>query len=145
MTNRLPTVVITLIVAFLFVLSAVSHAAEYDFRKTRWGMTKQEVIKSEKSKAASDEPDSLIYATKILGLDAVLLYEFINDKLMGSGYIITEKYSNENKYIEEYNDIVAALKKKYGKPHRMWGGLGGSMKNQNPQALYLKYFLLRTE
>src|SRR5208283_3101643 len=72
---------------------AVSKAApEFDFRQTKWGMSKEQVIATE-GKPASDEPEKLLYETKVTGLKAAMTFDFCDGKLARAGYALMEKYA----------------------------------------------------
>lgn len=118
--------IIASIVYLLIVLNGtVLHAASnqniddhspFDFRKTRWGMSRQDVIDVEGAPAQQDET-AIVYSDTLLGHKVIVGYIFGNDKLVKAGYTLEEKqYSNENSYVDAYNSIVEALKEKYGKP-----------------------------
>jgi len=87
------------------------------FRKTNWGMSKSQVKNTEKDtgKIMRDD-DILAYKSKVAGLDALIAYIFVDDKLVRAKYIFTEKHSNRNDYISDYTSIQKILNKKYGKP-----------------------------
>lgn len=64
---------------------------DYDFRKTRWGYSRQRVLLAEKDMQVYQQTDDvLIYRTNIAGVPALLVYTFKDNKLRAAGYI-TEK------------------------------------------------------
>ncbi len=90
---------------------------EFDFRKIKWGMNKQDVIASENDQPTARESNYIAYACKLSRLDCVLFYQFIpNGKLYQAGYYITNEHINENLFIEDYHSIDNSLRKKYGEP-----------------------------
>lgn len=113
-----------IIKVFLFLILAVllisvlSFAQEkYDFRKTRWGMSKEEVKLSEGRKPDYDNGETIAYAgEKIANLRVNVYYSFVNDKLYRGGYGLAEKYIFKNKYIDDYKKLKELLVKKYGQP-----------------------------
>lgn len=91
----------------------------FDFRKTRWGMSKKEVLKIEKEKLLStDDSTVLVFSSEINSLDCGIVYQFAEDKLAKAGYLITEEHTNKNDYINDYDNLKEILIKKYGAPLR---------------------------
>lgn len=95
----------------------------YDFRKTKWGMTKMQVKRAEKSKLLSEYDNSLRYYTKfaIPGNDSCnLSYTFIDDKLVKAEYVFMEPLDNDSDfrfsgYCYRFTLLKENLIKKYGK------------------------------
>lgn len=92
----------------------------YDFRKTRWGMTKAQVKRREKAKSIESGDENLLYYKgNIIGLDCRIFYFFDEGKLIRAGYHITDStvlHPDLNDYVADYNRLKEILKKKYGKP-----------------------------
>ncbi len=88
----------------------------FDFRKTSWGMTKDQVKNSEPSSPIRDDANALFFKGKISNLDCVYAFVFAKGKLVRSKYAITEEHTNKNDYIDDYNSLKAALTGKYGDP-----------------------------
>ncbi len=86
---------------------------EYDFRKVHWGMSKAQVKTTETGKIFKDD-DVLGYEGKVVGLDTLIAYIFVNDKLVRAKYIFIEKHTNKNDYLTDYTAIQKILGKKYG-------------------------------
>jgi hypothetical protein len=89
--------------------------SEFDFRQTRWGMTKEQVIITE-GKSTSDAPDRLVYETDVAGLKAAMAFDFVDGKLVSAGYTLVEKYPEPNQYIINGARWIAGLKETYGEP-----------------------------
>jgi len=108
----------------LFVLFPVFLTAEksaqqkegYDFRKTVWGMTKETVKRTEKTKPFQEEENQLIYIDTIINLNMAVIYDFVDNKLVITGYAVMEEHSNENLYINDYKELKSVLVEKYGEP-----------------------------
>jgi hypothetical protein len=87
------------------------------FRNASWGMTRDEVIKSEGK--GPDRPDELLLVyddVTVSDMNCVLAYKFDKDKLIGGIYYFAEAHTNENDYITDYATLVAGLTEKYGEP-----------------------------
>ncbi|QEN05205.1 hypothetical protein EW093_10935 [Thiospirochaeta perfilievii] len=68
----------------------------------------------EKLESGSDKV--LMFNGNISGLDCVIVYFFTNDLLTGGRYYFTEKHSNKNDYLIDFNNMEELLTKKYGEP-----------------------------
>ena len=94
----------------------------YNFRKTRWGMTRKEVRISEgKRKPVLDPTEKEIcYVDTISGKTFLVAYSFVDNKLVSGAYALMEKHTNYNMYVEDYEEVKELLIKKYGKPEDKW-------------------------
>ena len=117
---------ILLIISSILVIFTLSlyaaEATKYDFRKTNWGMSKEQVKATEDAKLDIEDdskPGCFILAysnIKIDGRDSICVYYFLEDKLYQSAYGFLRKHSNDNFYIDDYENLKGILTKKYGKP-----------------------------
>ena len=90
------------------MLNVICSAAENDFRNVRWGMTKIEVMAHEALRPVSFEGASITYRTMILKKEMVLVYQFVNNKLVDATYFFPLDTDQDR------NDIEEILLKKYG-------------------------------
>ena len=90
--------------------------AQEGFRKTQWGMSVAEVISSEESKPIKEEPDAVMFKDRISGIDAIILYIFVQNRLVRAKYIFTDEHTNKNDYIDDFKNIKGVLAQKYGRP-----------------------------
>jgi hypothetical protein len=90
-------------------------SSDFDFRKTRWGMSKSKVKATESGKIVRDN-NILGYEGNIAGLDTLIVYIFVKDKLVRAKYIFIERHSNMNDYLSDYSKIKEILSKKYKSP-----------------------------
>jgi len=97
-------------------LKTQDNPSQTDFRDTKWGMSNAEVKKIEKENFFKEEGNFLGYKGEVGGKDCQIIYTFVQDKLVRAEYIITEKHTNQNDYISDYNSLKELLTKKYGKP-----------------------------
>ena len=103
------------IFAGISVQANLSWSEEFTFRRTIWGMTAEEVISSESNLEPVEKSDNLIkYKTPVLGNNVELVYIFVQNKLTGSLYKITENYLNSQHFINSYRKFKSALARKYG-------------------------------
>ena len=101
----------------------------FDFRKTRWGMTKNEVKASESESAriqtekkinesytglVADEV--IVYNEKVAEMDVQMSFFFLNGSLVGSEYSFRKEYEKKNSYIDIYYKLRNILARKYGAP-----------------------------
>ncbi len=100
---------IIILVIFIIGLKGGCFAAQKDFRNTRWGMTKIEVMASEESKPELFAGPVLTYRTVMLGKEMYLIYEFIENKLIDAIYVFITQSD------QDYLQIEEILTRKYGK------------------------------
>ena len=114
------------IVAMVLLLGAFATTAvqaenryQYTFRGSWWGMTKDQVKKTELSKldAANKDRDMLSYFGKINGFPCSILYQFKGGALVLGSYSIVAEHSNLNDWINDYKSFKEILEKKYGYPY----------------------------
>ena len=109
------------ILFFLSLLSflSINHAIadSFDFRQTKWGMSKEEVISSEEKKPDAAIKNIILYNDiAAINLKCTLGYEFADDNLTMAGYHFTTEHSNDNDHIDDFKRIKELLIKKYGTP-----------------------------
>lgn len=93
-----------------------NNQEEYDFRQTRWGMTKEEVTKSEKLKMIFELNNKFFYKTSVANRNCNLIYDFENNSLKAGVYIFDIEHTNKNEYIDDYSTLQDMLVNKYGQP-----------------------------
>lgn len=90
------------------------------FRETIWGMSKAQVIKSEKTKPINGDENALMFKDwvtgSISGIDAYLMYYFVQDRLVRAKYTFAIEHSNKNDYIADFRAINDLIVEKYGQP-----------------------------
>jgi hypothetical protein len=86
------------------------------FRKTKWGMSIQEVKQSEPMEPNESKENILVYKTNIINKNVFLVYFFVDNKLVRARYTLAEEHSNKNDFIHDYDEFKEIIKKKYGKP-----------------------------
>ncbi|MHC4355366.1 MAG: hypothetical protein ACYS0H_21920 [Planctomycetota bacterium] len=86
------------------------------FRRSSWGMSKDQVKATESLEIAHETDDVIGYKTQISELDALLGYVFTEGQLSRAKYIITETHTNKNDYIADHITLKQLLTDKYGEP-----------------------------
>ena len=106
---------IILLILAIFTSILFAEEAKYDFRKTNWGMSKEQVRASEKGERTFEDEGEIDYKVKIGGDKYTCSYLFLKDKLYKAEYyLFSEKHTDQNLYI--YTKLRKILIKKYGKP-----------------------------
>jgi len=101
----------------ILLFSNIAFSEDYDFRKTKWGMSKAEVKKNEKAKFVDEGADGFAYKGKLLNFNVLIIYRFLDNKLSEGIYSFEEKHMNDSDYIADFNTIKELLIKKYGAPY----------------------------
>jgi len=104
-----------------------SGSEKYDFRKTNWGMSKEQVKEIEKNILLIEEDvmqdypkgcdGSLYFKDKVNGLECEVCYYFIKGKLVSAAYKKIGSIQFKNEYINNYKNLKLYLIKKYGSPN----------------------------
>jgi len=63
----------------------------------------------------SEEDSAMIYSRKVAGMDVLIGYIFVEDKLVRAKYMFHPLHDDLNAYITDQNNIKKALEKRYGK------------------------------
>lgn len=118
---------ISLLTILCLFCSNIVFSNQYNFRKTNWGMSKEEVENSEwwtnpvinksyKQKPKYDLGNEICYYINIAEIEGNLIYEFVENKLISARYNFIEEFEDEEQYIINFFKIKEYLTKKYGKP-----------------------------
>lgn len=104
------------------------HDNSFVFRKVRWGMVKDEVVKTESLELIktvkldsqftnSFGPDETItYIGEDQSREVLIIYGFLGNYLTNIIQIFTEQYEDKALYIEAYDMHKTALTEQYGLP-----------------------------
>lgn len=113
MKNRILLILFTIFCIFSYNISYGYEEKEFDIRNVKWGMTKKEVMKSEKSgNLIENKNDSLIYKDNIFDHNAVISYLF-NDKKLTGVMILLIDFDNPEQVAELYLKSKNMLANKY--------------------------------
>ena len=120
--NFSKTFCMTVLLAPMALLSGTPKSRTYNFRETRWSMTRKEVRISEGKRKPILNPteEEICYVDTINGKEFLVVYHFAGNKLISGAYALTEKHTNYNMYVEDYEEVKELLIKKYGKPEDKW-------------------------
>lgn len=89
---------------------------EFNFRNTYWGMSKKQVKKSEKSTFVDEDASRIFYKGKVGNMNALIHYNFVDNKLWQATYLFEETYLNADNYVRDYKNLLGKLRAKYGEP-----------------------------
>lgn len=84
------------------------------FRSSCWGASIEDVKKNEKGELIIDKPDILAYKATIAGLSTMVIFIFVDGRLVLGRYAIDELHANNNAHLDDFNALKELLKKKYG-------------------------------
>jgi hypothetical protein len=98
-----------------YVIEA-TRGDDFDFRKTNWGFSMDQVKNSESLSLVREEQNALMYKGTLSDLDCYVVFVFAKGKLVRTKYVIVEEHSNKNDYIRDYESLKRLLSNKYGTP-----------------------------
>jgi hypothetical protein len=104
--------------------SKTKEGGEFSFRKTTWGMSREQVKASEDSAPTGDKPDVITYRGEVEGIPVIVGYLFDGDKLIKAGYLMQGSYEDPNSYVSDYNKVKDFLINEHGTPAQdevLWG------------------------
>lgn len=104
-----------IIVSILVIFFNTVLAQQYDFRKTNWGMSREEAKITEDGEPTSDNMAFLSYKEVIDRKDCTYTYYFFEDELYKGGYFFSGE-RNRDSCINDYKELKEILTKEYGKP-----------------------------
>ncbi len=94
-----------------------SLVSAQDFRDVTWGDTKAEVRASETFDFLAEQGNATVFTGKVSGKEVGVVYQFLpDDRLFKAAYVFSEKYTNRNTYIRDYEEVSATLERLYGTP-----------------------------
>lgn len=98
-----------LVMALCFFCFSVNNAKaeDFTFRKTKWGMSVEQVKASEGLDVANDGDNFIGYKTNIIGKDVLIGYYFVENMLVRSRYILAENHTNKNDYISDWGTAIS--------------------------------------
>lgn len=88
----------------------------FTFRKTRWGMSPDDVQAGEESELLKASEDGLVYKGKISRFSCLIAYIFTQGQLVRSKYNLLVEHAVSHEYISDFEFLQSVLQKKYGDP-----------------------------
>lgn len=95
--------------------SMTCDPSDYTFRKTCWGMSKDDILNIENLEIIENKINSITFTTEISKMDTHLIYFFDEDKLYKAGYKFQRTHTNSASYITDHMTLKLLLEEKYGK------------------------------
>ena len=135
-------IMVNTIVLLLFLLVSSDLVSQEkiqknDFRNSKWGMKKDKVLSTEENKPTEagpiDQYFSALYTGEVAGLKMEYGYYFLDDVLVRGYYLLREKHTNKNKYIDDYNKLKEVLTRKYGSPKKSYTFWFNDLYKNDPQ------------
>lgn len=100
----------------LFVAYPQNQKSLNGFRNAQWGMSKKDVLKTEKSNPVDKRVDYITYEGSIINLKSTIIFSFIDNKLVTGTYLIEDVYISNDLYLDDYYKLKTLLTEKYGFP-----------------------------
>lgn len=97
-------------------LSAAEDA--YDLRSVKWGMSREEIMKAERSAPVMESDSLIVFNDNLFEKNVQVGYVFVENKLWKVRYFLVDTHTNKNDYISDYDKFKEALISKYGKPKK---------------------------
>lgn len=88
----------------------------FDFRETRWGMSRKQVLSAEHDAPTIDEQGILVFSTTASTMKVKVAYVFVTDRLVRAKYMVDEHHTNKNDFLSDFDRLRNILVKKYGSP-----------------------------
>jgi hypothetical protein len=137
MKKNISLLLIILCILTIFNLVLFSEETKYDFRKTNWGMSKEQVKATEDNKLSYEDNNILGYEMYIYEKYSWCAYYFLEDKLYQGRYTLNNViHTNFNDYKYDYELFKGILIKKYGKPKIM-----GSVSSSGSESEFSDYWV----
>jgi hypothetical protein len=126
-SGNIGIIIILTFLSFLFPTSSRGET-EYDFRNTKWGMTKEEVKACEPGRLSKEAhlnekevvsygfDEIIMYVDKTTSINVQIHYSFLNDHLIHAAYFLLEQFEDKTLYITAFDKVREALNNKYGLP-----------------------------
>jgi hypothetical protein len=88
----------------------------FSFRRTRWGMSPDQVQAAEDTELLKASEDGLVYKGKISRFSCLIAYIFGQGRLVRSKYNLLVEHAVSHEYISDFEFLQSVLQKKYGDP-----------------------------
>ena len=102
---------------------AMNEEEDYDFRNTRWGMSKEDVLASESGEAVVQTDTQIGYFTEILDKNIYVAFIFDDERLVSSLYALRDMREKLEDSFMDFEDFKKILTMKYGEPNAGQGDI----------------------
>ena len=93
-----------------------SKSTQFNFRKTTWGMSRDQVKASEDTKPTGEKQEVITFRDALAGIPAIVGYIFDGGKLIRAGYLMRGTHDNPDQYVKDYDKVKTLMIKRYGAP-----------------------------
>ena len=90
---------------------------DYDFRNTKWGMSKEDVLTSESGEPVVQTDTQIGYFTQIVDKNIYVAFIFDNEHLVSALYALRDTRENLDDSFKDFEDFKKVLTMKYGGPN----------------------------
>jgi hypothetical protein len=84
------------------------------FRRTFWGMSREQVQQSEETELIKENDEGLIFKGRVSRYPCLIAYIFGQGKLVRAKYHLLAEHAAPNDYIADFEHVQGILTKKYG-------------------------------
>ncbi|HEY8485973.1 MAG TPA: hypothetical protein VIL11_01140 [Limnochordales bacterium] len=88
------------------------------FRGVPWGASREQVMAAEGRQPFAADERRLVFLDSLLGYQVAAVYSFTDSMLTQAAYVLVERFSNYNRYLEVFGELKEALQAKYGPPEQ---------------------------
>jgi len=109
------------VVAVILTIPAVTLAnwlptTGFDFRDNHWGNSRAAVKLAESRPPVREDDLLLVYPAKVEGIDCVLVYMFLADRLCAGFYQLSDYRNDNNEYFDDLDGVKDKLVTGLGNP-----------------------------
>ena len=102
---------------------SMNREEDYDFRNTRWGVSKEDVLGSESGEPVVKIDSQIGYFTEILDKNIYVAFIFDNEHLISALYALRDMRENLDDSLKDFEDFKKTLIMKYGEPNAGQGDI----------------------
>lgn len=95
----------------------MNSTQDFNFRNTRWGMSKKDVLASESGEPVVQTDSQIGYFTEILDKNIYVAFIFDNELLVSALYALRDMRENLNDSFKDFEDFKQILTMKYSEPN----------------------------
>ena len=119
----------------LFLVFTSTSAIAADFRNADWGMSIEDVKKTEKGEIIRESKDKITYVETVVNYPALVVFQFNDDQLIWGSYGFKQVNDSDDEYLEDFINFNTVISNKYGEGtvHDRWTNKDSEFKD-NPAA-----------